>query len=192
DGSYRTSIGLNLQKTFYGLQHHPCRVRWTFSYTYSAPIHVSGINAYGGEPGFHAKVVFDPIYQMIFAFEWTLSRNWVYAMDVSYAVSGAAKIKGGTGLILNVPSIGDLPTPFSLSTQRSSYLSFTPSIEYNFSDTLGLIAGIWYSPWGLNSNQFVIAVVAFNYTFPAGKVKRQKAKGKSTEAETSFLRYKGF
>lgn len=173
DGAFRTTIGLNFQKTFYGIPHHPCRVRWTMNYTYSAPVHVSGINAYGGAPDFHAKVVFDPIYQMIFAFEWTLTRHWAYAMDVSYSVSGAAKIKGGTSLI-TVPSIGDLPTPFSLSTQRSSYLSFTPSIEYNFSDVLGIIAGVWYSPWGLNSNQFIAYVVAFNYTFPASKVKKKQ------------------
>jgi hypothetical protein len=45
----------------------------------------------------------------------------------------------------------------------SSQYSLAPAIEYNWSQNIGLIGGVWFTVAGQNISQFNSIVIALNY-----------------------------
>ena len=148
-GSWQTLFGLVWGNIFHLGGVYFLNTIVSVEYTLPAPVHVKGLNAYGGGAGtsgtvYPAHVVYSDV-----AFELALSRNWVFAMDVVGSWSSRTRFKGKT---VEVNTL-DTAVQYSLA----------PAIEYNWGPSLGLIAGAWFTIAGRNTTYFNSGVIALNY-----------------------------
>jgi len=149
-GAWATSLYTAAAKLIHLEQEHYLNLRSAFTTIFYVPKKVHGANSYGGDAttnGYLAKgvsVVLD------LAFELTLTKNWALALDMENQYTTASKFQGTTILPVGNP--------------KDSYkLSFAPAMEYNFSSGLGIIAGCWFTAYGLNTSAFRNVVIAVNW-----------------------------
>ena len=155
-GSYQTAIGLNFQKMHKFSDAHYLRARLTLIYTRTSDVGVAGPNSYGGGTGTTGTVNPGDKFTADLGLEYTLTQHWVPAIDFSYMGIGATSFRGAVG----TASSGAAAT---VGGPGEEQISIAPAIEYNFSSTMGLIAGVWFTVSGHDANDFVSGVVAFNY-----------------------------
>lgn len=148
-GSWQTVFGLVWGNLFYIGGNRFITWRNAFQYTLPAPVHVKNLNAYGGGAGTNGTVYPAQNFQFDTAIEITLTKNWVFAMDILSSWSKKVRFKGKT-----------LDPNFSPSAVQ---ISLAPAIEYNWSSSIGLIFGCWFTVAGRNADQFINGVIAFNY-----------------------------
>lgn len=148
-GSWQTAFAVTLGNLIYLGKDHFVAIRSNFQYTLPAPVQVKNLNFYGGGPGTRGTVYPAQNFQFDIGTEWTLTRNWVFALDIVGSWSGKTRFKGKTLLSNTVPP--------------STQFSLAPAIEYNWNGNLGMIFGPWFTVAGRNAIQFATAVFAFNY-----------------------------
>ena len=122
--------------------------RLSLGYSVGTKVHVKGINTYGGDPTTKGVAYPGNTFITDFAIELSLSQNWVFANDLVYSHSNKSRFSGKTVLPSKRPS--------------KEQLSFAPAMEYNFSQNIGVIGGVWFSALGRNSSRFISGVVAIN------------------------------
>jgi hypothetical protein len=158
DGSFKTDLGGVFQKLF-TFENTALRLRWFFNYRYRNPVKVHDLNAFGGGKGTRGTITFDPYFITIFSWEFSFSQRWVFANDIQYFVAGSAHFQGDTGFDKDGKR-------FEVGEPRSTQLSFAPALEYNFSENLGVIAGVWFTAYGTNVGSFISYVLSLDYMFP--------------------------
>lgn len=151
-GSFQTTANLVFYKIYHIHAHHFLSATFDLQYNVPAPVHVKGLNAYGGGPGTSGTVYPGCSFQTILSFEFTLNQNWALAIDNVYTHFNKTRFRGKQGTA---------PT----GRPSSEQWSFAPAIEYNFSYNFGIIAGAWVTGFGRNSAQFRSGVVAVNLYF---------------------------
>jgi hypothetical protein len=157
-GSYQTYFGLSLSKTTFWRSQHPLRLRLAATYTIPSCVCVHGFNTYGGGYKTNAKVRPGNIFFGDIAFELSLTQRWVLASDFVYTFTNETTYSGYAGVK------GD-GSPASLGSGYSDSISIAPALEYNWSENLGIIGGVWFSVYGRNSLNFVSGVFSVAYTF---------------------------
>ena len=91
-----------------------------------------------------------------------MTQRWVAAMDFVYVSSNRTKFYGN-------PGVGSDGTAASMGGPSSDNLSLAPAIEYNWTDSLGVVTGVQWSVYGRNSFNFVSGQFSVSYTFPIVK-----------------------
>jgi len=149
EGAYGTRIQLALGKLIHIKDWHWIQTRLNLNYQFSPPVHVKGINAYGG--GLDTRGTVHPGMQFSFDYslEYSLTRNWALAIDVIGNYQGTSHFTGKT----------TVSSSFPVSIQYS----LAPAIEYNWNENLGIITGAWFTVAGKNSQEFYSFVFAVNY-----------------------------
>lgn len=157
-GAFATTFNLVLYKVYHLFDFNWLSTTYSAAYTMNSPVNVHGFNTYGGGFGTKGKVTPGNSFQGIVSFEFTLSQNWVLALDNVYVHTDATQFYGTPGTTSSgaVASVGG---------PSSEQISFAPAIEYNFSSHFGIIAGCWFFAWGRNSTEFRSGVINFDYTF---------------------------
>lgn len=150
-GTYATQIGIGFSKLLEFEDGRYMNNRFFIATTLSTPVHVKGLSAYGGAPGTHGTVHPGTAYAFLAGTEYMLTKNWTLACDIQFAMSNKTRFSGRTDAL-----VGD---------RKSAQLSIAPAIEYNWSDSLGLIVGPWFTLAGKNSAQFYSLVAALNYVY---------------------------
>jgi hypothetical protein len=155
-GSYQTQIGLNFQYLLEVFQTHYLRTRLIISRLYASPVHVAGLNSYGGTTTTQGKV--DPGTEngIDLAFEYTLTQNWVAVMEGTLAKGKATRFNGE----LNIGNLGGPSASIGSGDYRAATLA--PALEYNFSSNLGLIGGLWFPVAGKNTSHNMTYMLALN------------------------------
>ena len=149
-GAYATTLGVVLGK-LYVVGGHDVSVRGSMSATFFSDVHVRNLNSYGGQVGTSGKVSLGNFYSFMGGVEYAITRNWGVALDVVGVVTEKSCFSGELGEGVGGPS-------------RIQY-SLAPAVEYNFSGSLGVVAGVWFSVVGRNDTDFVSGVVTMNYSF---------------------------
>jgi hypothetical protein len=171
-GSFSTSLGLAFSKqTWFGGAHW-LSTRFNFIPRFSLPVHVKGFNTYGGGYGTRGKVYPGVFYQTILAFEFAFTRNWAFAIDLFNAYGNKTRFKGKPG----VTSEG---ARAKVGHPSFTFFSLAPAIEYNWNESLGIIAGCWFTVAGRNTGSFASAVIALNYYGPITVSKKEKPEEES-------------
>jgi hypothetical protein len=129
--------------------------RLAFSYTVPNPLHVKNYNAYGGTYGTNGTVYPGNAFSFDFGLEYNLSQNWVIANDFYYQHNNKYRFSGNTGFV--EPGV-----PALMTSPSSDQFSLAPAIEYNWSQNIGIIGGVWFTFAGRNASRFVTGVIAFN------------------------------
>ena len=154
-GFYRIGIATNFQKLFY-FNKNLLRGRFNITYKLSPTTSIEGYSVFGGGYGTSGHI--DPVhyYSADVAFEYLLTQNITFAIDIFYEGQTKGKFKGTLG----VDNHGKKALVSSPNFQR---LSLAPALEYNFSNDVGIIAGSWFTVAGKNTPQFASGVISLNY-----------------------------
>jgi len=150
-GSYATHLGLSTSRLFHFEDNRYLNARCTVLTILYAPASVHGLNSYGGDPTTHGTIHPGFNYAVLLGAEYTLTDNWVLALDIINGWSSKSTFKGDT--------------IFPVGLRAGSNFSVAPAIEYNWSKTIGVIVGGWCSFAGCNSPQFVGCSGAINVYF---------------------------
>lgn len=154
-GSFQTTLGLAFGRLFNPAGPHFFDVRFYLAYTYLAPVHVQGFNIYGGTFDTRGTVYPGNTLTTLLGLQLSLTRQWVLALDIQNIYGNKTRFSGTQGQLA--------PEAFSeLKAPSADQLSLAPAVEYNFSANLGVIAGVWFTAAGRNSDQFVNGVMAIN------------------------------
>lgn len=163
-GSYTTSFGITVSRLFHVRNDHYLSSRLNFSYSIPSHVHVKGFNTYGGGFGTRGTVRPGNSFSVLLGMEYNLSLHWALALDIANAYSNKSTFSGKRG----VTSAG---APAKVGGPSSNLVSLAPAIEYNFNQSVGLIAGVWFTVAGRNTSQFTSGVIALNWY---GSFKREK------------------
>lgn len=150
-GTFGSQVGLGFSKLVKFCDGRYMNSRCFFSATFSTPVHVHGLNAYGGDPGTRGTVRPGVDFAFLAGTEYMLTANWVLACDIQIAYSNKTSFKGSSVTPVSSPS--------------SAQFSIAPAIEYNWDESIGLIVGPWFTVAGRNSPQFYGLVAALNYVY---------------------------
>ncbi len=130
--------------------------RLFLDYAFGTPVNVHGLSVHGGAAstaglkGTRGTVYLGNIFQTIIGLEYSLTQNWVLALDIQYQHNNKHRFSGSS-------PPGTKPTAPS-----KELFALAPAIEYNFSSNVGIIAGPWFSVAGRNTQDFISYVIAIN------------------------------
>jgi hypothetical protein len=146
-GTYSTNLALYSQYFFWMPNGRILRTRLDVSYSISGSAGVRDVSVYGTEQGFRGRARPGNATVVNAAGEYSMTQNWVLAMDVVYEHDGSTRLHG-SGLDFN--------------SGTSHTWSLAPAIEYNFNSRVGIIAGAKFTVAGRNATAVVIPVAAVN------------------------------
>ncbi len=158
-GVYFTGFSLNVSKVFWWMSTHP--FAWRLSMTYDIPTiraQVQGFNTYGGGFDTRGKVRPGNILSVDTSIELSFTQKWVLAVDLAYSYQNHTTFSGHKG---RTPSGGTA----SVGGPSNDSLSCAPAIEYNPSDHMGFLAGVWFSITGRNSGDFISGILSMYYAW---------------------------
>ncbi len=154
-GSWQPSFSLVFAKLFHTARKHYLDMRFAFNYQFGVPVHVKGLNSYGGARNTRGVVHLGDSFILDAAFQYNLNQRWALACDVFYTHTNTNHFSGRTGTTsTGAPAVNTEPS--------SEQFSLAPAIEYNWSKRIGLIAGSWFTFAGRNSNRFASGIIALN------------------------------
>lgn len=155
-GSFATTTGFVFGKLYDFGSRHYLNTRLELVYSYFAPVHVRGFNNYGGGYKTAGTVYPGNRFIALLGLEYSITRNWVLALDVQEEIDQKIRFKGQRGFV--TPGI-----KATVGNPPANQISLAPAIEYNFDAANGIIGGAWFTVAGRNSSQFVSWVIAYNY-----------------------------
>lgn len=150
-GAWITAFGLRVQKNV--KMHDDKWLEWraNFNYSVAPPAPIEGFSVYGGDRTTRGQVHVGDVFFMDLAIEKQLTQNWVFACDAVYVHTNKSTFSGTTEEPVGLPS--------------TEQISIAPAIEYNWSEKMGIIGGIWATVAGRNSYVFASPTIAFNMVF---------------------------
>ena len=156
-GAYTTSLALYSQDYFWMPNGRILRARLDLSYAVSSTVSVHDQSVYGTPDGFSGQAYPGDSFTADAAAEYSLTRNWVLALDVVYQHNDSTRVSG---------SVSGASPPGLQSSSGSSYsIGFAPAIEYNWTARVGAIVGVRIIEIGRNTSASVTPAIALNMVF---------------------------
>jgi hypothetical protein len=159
-GVFTTRIALNTQEYFWLPNGRILRMRFNLSGSFSSTAHVEDVSVYGTAQGFRGSAKPGNSLFADAAWEYSLTRRWVLALDVTYSRSANTRVAGH-----NIRDLKSIPGPkhVLMNSGTSDGFGFAPAIEYNFNSSLGILLGIRFIAFGHNTSPTITPVVAINF-----------------------------
>jgi len=157
-GAYENVISLNLQELLEIYDEHYLRTRLSLSFLYSYPFGINGYTAMFPQVYARGRVNERTLVSGDLAFEYTLTQHWVAVME-GYIIH-----RKGT-IFMGVVDANNNNTYEYLKRPDTTLTSLSPAIEYNFTDSIGIIAGYWFAVQGRTAPDFKTWVVALNISW---------------------------
>lgn len=159
NGANVDTLSLRAQQMVWLPHGRPLRIRAALNYSLPpSGVNVNGYSAYGTPKDFHGIARLGQGFGAVIGTEYSISAQWVLAMDLAYDRTGPSQLRG-------VTRTGDRLTVFERRTSSRDAYSLAPALEYNFNDRFGLIAGVQFSFAGRNNDAFMTPMAAFNMVF---------------------------
>ena len=154
-GAYTLKQGLLAQSLFDSWGDHPVRLRfYGEAFEPVANVSLRGISAYGTPEGFHGHAL--PGFSGVVGAGagWGINQRWVLAFDVVQNVANGAQTRG------SISGLAD-----NSNAPATSSTAIAPAVEYNWSDSVGVIAGIAITVAGRNSVSYFAPQIALAMSF---------------------------
>lgn len=161
-GAYTTTVSLYSQYYLWMPNGRILRTRLDVSQSWSKQVGIEDTSVYGTLQGFRGHASPGNSLTIDSAWEYSVTRNWVAALDVVYVDSGSTRVVGDYPQPLNGRSM--LASVQSESGSSKS-LGLAPAIEYNWTSAVGVIVGAKWGAAGRNISTGVIPVAAINLVF---------------------------
>ncbi|MBU6416005.1 MAG: transporter [Xanthomonadaceae bacterium] len=159
-GAYATTLGLLTQDWFWLPNGRILRARFNLSQTFSSRADVQGVSVYGTGAGFRGHARPGSSFYADAALEYSLTRNWVLALDVTYTHNRNTRVTGD-----DIRGFGGAFGP-SVTTRDSGpsvAFGFAPAVEYNWTPNLGVLVGVRVIPGNRSTTSSITPAVAINY-----------------------------
>jgi hypothetical protein len=139
-GVYSTTLALYSQYFFWMPTGRILRTRLDLSYSISGSANLRDVSVYGTAQGFRGRARPGNSAIVNAAGEYSLTRNWVLALDVVYEHDSNTHVSG-LGVPQSSAGTGSPPAAVELNSGPGHTWSLAPAIEYNFTSRVGVIAG---------------------------------------------------
>ena len=156
-GAYTTTVGLYAQTYFWLPNGRILRPELNVSYFLSNEVPVSGLSTYGTPADFQGMAHPGQGVSVDLAFEYSICKNWVAGLDLWYEHDRSTRIAG-------IYPAGNSSQSMVQETGSSDMFYVAPSIEYNWSGSLGVIAGVRIFAAGRNLTKTVTPIIAIAYS----------------------------
>lgn len=157
-GAFSTTVSLNFSKVVWWVLLHPMNFRLSLNYTIPSHVSVTNFHAYGGADGASGTIKPGQSFTGNFAAEYSFTKYWVLAMDLSYVNQGRTRFTGNPGRL----STGEFAPS---GTPSNEQLSLAPALEYNPYANMGFVGGVWFTVYGRNSSAFISGVITYYQMF---------------------------
>jgi hypothetical protein len=151
-GAYTTALAFYSQMVFWLPNGRLLRTRLDLSEGISGSADVRDISVYGTAAGFCGRARPGNAFSADASFEYSLTREWVLALDAIYNHGDATMIRGSYG-----------PQPVNLISGSSDGFGIAPAIEYSWTPNLGVLLGTRIIAAAHNTPASVTPAVAINY-----------------------------
>jgi hypothetical protein len=155
-GAFTTALALYTQTYFWLPNRRILRTRFNVTQSFSKNVSVEGASVFGTDAGFHGHAGPGSESFVDAASEYSLTRNWVLALDATYRYAGNTRVKGVNTMD---PSGGIL----QISSGSSAAFGLAPAIEYNWKQNIGVLLGVRVFPAGRNTASTITPAIAINY-----------------------------
>lgn len=149
-GAFAPEIGVNVQHYFLLKNGRLLRARVNILKDFPLRHGVTGRSVFGTGPDFRGRAMPGSKTTLIAGVEYSLTKEWVLAFDVERDQWGRTRVAGRDDSGAEVKHI----SPVSWN------IGFAPAVEYNWSATAGVIAGVWIVPKGHNTQSSVTPAIA--------------------------------
>jgi len=159
-GAYTTALALYSQTYFWLPNGRILRMRFNATHAFSNSVNVEDVSVYGTGDGFrgHAKPGSSNLVDA--SWEYSLTRKWVLATDVTYRHGGSTRT---TGYNVLDPNSMQNPSSIQLNSGSSDTLGFAPAIEYSWKPSLGVLLGTRVIAPGHNTSTTITPALAINF-----------------------------
>jgi hypothetical protein len=161
EGAYTTALSLYSQDYLWLTNGRILRVRFDVTYAWSASVGLEDASIYGTGAGFRGRAYPGASFTAIASGEYSLTRNWVLAMDLVYEHNDSTRVAGTEPATPGGPAFESLLT----ETGASASQGLAPAIEYNFNSTVGVIVGVRILESGRNTTGSLTPVAAINMVY---------------------------
>jgi hypothetical protein len=159
-GAWTTALALYSQDYLWMPNGRILRVRLDVTYAVSSSVGLRDASVYDTPLGFRGHAWPGDGFTADAAAEYSLTRNWVLALDVVYQRNANTRVSG-----IVVPGDGAATTTFMSDTGASYSIAFAPAIEYNWSSRIGALLGLRIIELGANTTASLTPAVALNMVF---------------------------
>jgi len=157
-GATATTLQLNTQTYFWLANGRILRMRFNAGHSWSRRAHLADVSVYGTTDGFRGNARPGNGFFVDAAWEYSLSRRWVLALDITYRRSHATRVDGTAPAdSAGVPAIA-----IHRSFGAGEAFGFAPAIEYSWSANLGILVGTRVVG-GPHTTTTITPAVAINY-----------------------------
>lgn len=159
-GAYVTTLQLDTQTYFWLPNGRILRMRFNVARSFSTSADVEGVSVYGTTHGFRGSARPGSSFYANAAWEYSLTRHWVLALDITYRRTGNSRVSGYAAL-----QDGTLPRPQSIRMNSGSSvaLGFAPAIEYSWNARAGILFGTRVITGGHGTPTTITPAIAFNF-----------------------------
>ena len=159
-GAYTTAVSIYSQDYLWMPNGRILRVRLDLTYALSASLGLQDLSVYGTAAGFSGRAYPGDSFTADAAGEYSLTRNWVLALDVVYQHNDNTRVRG------SVPSAGAAGVSDFRADSGAGYsLALAPAIEYNWNSRIGLLVGVRMFVAGRNATSSVTPAIALNMVY---------------------------
>lgn len=161
-GAYTTSLAMHSQYYLWMPNGRVLRTRLNVAYAVSDSVAVADTSVYGTSDGFRGRANPGDTFSIYSAWEYSVTRNWVLAIDAFYQHDASTSIRGS-----NLADVNGAPerVPFNFDSSPSWRFGLAPAIEYNFTSRIGVIVGARWFAAGRNTSASVTPVAAINMVY---------------------------
>jgi len=149
-GAFAPEVGINVQQYFLLKNGRLLRARINVLHDFPLRTKVAGRSVYGTDNGFRGHARPGAKTSLILGAEYSVSKEWVLALDIERDQWGKTKVKGRNAS----------GAPIDQTSPKSWNVGFAPAVEYNWSDRAGAIVGVWIVPKGHNTRSSVTPAIA--------------------------------
>ena len=154
-GAFATSPAFYSQTFLWLPNGRILRMRFNVVPAFSRRVSLRDISVYGTSAGFRgcanpgASVFVDG------AWEYSVTKRWVLALDATYRHQGNTRVTGY--------SVADANQPIRLNSGSSDAFGLAPAIEYNWGRNIGILLGVRVIPVGRNTALTISPALTINY-----------------------------
>lgn len=158
-GAWATTLGVNAQSYFWMPNGRILRVRLNLARTFASHAGVEGASVFGTGPDFQGRASLGAGYSIDTAFEYSLTRRWVLALDLLHSHGDATQVIGYDA----APGLPRVPVRMTYASGDA--YGYAPAVEYNFTSRLGVLLGVRFIVGGHNVQRSVTPAIAVNYVY---------------------------
>lgn len=161
-GAYTTSLAVYSQYYFWMPNGRILRTRLNVAYAMSDSVDVADTSVYGTSAGFRGHADPGDTFSINSAWEYSVTRNWVLALDVFYQHDRSTRVRG-----TDLASANGVPerVPFEADFGSAWRFGLAPALEYNWTSRVGVIFGARWFAAGRNTSASVTPVAAINMVY---------------------------